>query len=287
VGLLDIDICGPSVPRMLGLEGQEVHQSNQGWSSVYFEDNLAVMSIGFLLPNKDDAIIWRGPRKNGLIKQFLTDVLWEDLDYLIIDTPPGTSDEQISIIQYLKKTTLAGAVVVTTPQEVALADVRKEAVTLLEAYIPRSVKKRVTVTQERFASASTTRRQALQTLQKPIDITKAEAQQHSCDFRPQVQVIRKGSKVATLTLNVLSPNFQEPSNNSTTAPSLLKARKHQLSYQIPNRGRRSSSAFRLRYRRTLKMLPLGDKRASFIRRITKMIMLSSPSRELMKSIHSI
>lgn len=62
------------------------------------EDNLAVMSIGFLLPNKDDAVIWRGPRKNGLIKQFLTDVIWEDLDYLIIDTPPGTSDEHISII---------------------------------------------------------------------------------------------------------------------------------------------------------------------------------------------
>ena len=72
VGLLDIDICGPSVPRMLGLEDQEVHQSNEGWSPVYFEDNLAVMSIGFLLPNKDDAVIWRGPRKNGLIKQFFT-----------------------------------------------------------------------------------------------------------------------------------------------------------------------------------------------------------------------
>jgi Mrp family chromosome partitioning ATPase len=84
------------------------------------------MSIGFLLPSKDDAIIWRGPRKNGLIKQFLTDVLWEDLDYLIIDTPPGTSDEHISIIQYLKKTRIAGAVIVTTPQEVALSDVRKE-----------------------------------------------------------------------------------------------------------------------------------------------------------------
>jgi Mrp family chromosome partitioning ATPase len=84
---------------MLGLEGREVHHSNQGWSPVYLEDtNLAVMSIGFLLSSKDDAVIWRGPRKNGLIKQFLTDVLWEDLDYLIIDTPPGTSDEHISII---------------------------------------------------------------------------------------------------------------------------------------------------------------------------------------------
>jgi Mrp family chromosome partitioning ATPase len=100
---------------MLGLENQEVHQSNEGWSPVYVETNLAVMSIGFMLPNKDDPVIWRGPRKNGLIKQFLTDVIWEDLDYLIVDTPPGTSDEHISIIQYLKKANLMGAIVVTTP----------------------------------------------------------------------------------------------------------------------------------------------------------------------------
>jgi Mrp family chromosome partitioning ATPase len=126
VGLLDVDICGPSVPRMLGLESHEVHQSNEGWSPVYVEDNLAVMSIGFMLPNKDDPVIWRGPRKNGLIKQFLTDVLWDELDYLIVDTPPGTSDEHISIIQYLKKANVYGSVIVTTPQEVALSDVRKE-----------------------------------------------------------------------------------------------------------------------------------------------------------------
>lgn len=126
VGLLDVDICGPSVPRMLGLENQEVHQSNEGWSPVYVEDNLGVMSIGFMLPNKDDPVIWRGPRKNGLIKQFLTDVIWDDLDYLIVDTPPGTSDEHISIIQYLKKANLHGAIIVTTPQEVSLMDVRKE-----------------------------------------------------------------------------------------------------------------------------------------------------------------
>jgi len=126
VGLLDIDICGPSIPRMLGLEGHEVHSSNLGWSPVYINDNLGVMSIGFLLSNPDDAIIWRGPRKNGLIKQFLTDVDWNDLDYLIIDTPPGTSDEHISIVQYLKTTEADGAIIVTTPQEVALSDVRKE-----------------------------------------------------------------------------------------------------------------------------------------------------------------
>ncbi len=110
----------------MGLEGQEIHQSNEGWSPVDVEDNLAVMSVGFLLPSKNDAVIWRGPRKNGLIKQFLTDVVWDNLDYLIIDTPPGTSDEHISIIKYLKKANVAGAVVVTTPQEVALLDVRKE-----------------------------------------------------------------------------------------------------------------------------------------------------------------
>lgn len=126
VGLLDIDICGPSIPRMLGLVGQEVHQSASGWSPVYVDDNLAVMSIGFMLPTSDDAIIWRGPRKNGLIKQFLSDVVWNDLDYLIVDTPPGTSDEHISIVQYLKSASIDGAVVVTTPQEVSMADVRKE-----------------------------------------------------------------------------------------------------------------------------------------------------------------
>lgn len=117
VGLLDIDICGPSIPRMLGLVGHEVHQSASGWSPVYVEDNLGVMSIGFMLPSRDDAIIWRGPRKNGLIKQFLTDVVWNELDYLIIDTPPGTSDEHISIVQYLKPTKIDGAVVITTPRK--------------------------------------------------------------------------------------------------------------------------------------------------------------------------
>eukprot|EP00210_Caulerpa_lentillifera_P005154 g4926.t1 len=126
VGLLDIDICGPSIPKMLGLEGQEVHQSGAGWSPVYLEDNLGVMSIGFMLPNPNDAVIWRGPRKNALIKQFLKDVDWGDLDYLVIDAPPGTSDEHISIAQYLKTTSVDGAIIVTTPQTVAIADVRKE-----------------------------------------------------------------------------------------------------------------------------------------------------------------
>ena len=84
------------------------------------------MSIGFLLGNQNDAVVWRGPRKNGLIKQFLTEVSWGDLDYLIIDTPPGTSDEHLSLVQYLTFTEDDGAIIVTTPQEVSLSDVRKE-----------------------------------------------------------------------------------------------------------------------------------------------------------------
>ncbi|XP_062388603.1 cytosolic Fe-S cluster assembly factor nubp1 [Sardina pilchardus] len=126
VALLDVDICGPSIPRMMGVEGEQVHQSGSGWSPVYVEDNLAVMSIGFLLSSPDDAVIWRGPKKNGMIKQFLRDVDWGELDFLIVDTPPGTSDEHLSIVQYLGAARIDGAVIITTPQEVSLQDVRKE-----------------------------------------------------------------------------------------------------------------------------------------------------------------
>jgi len=139
VGLLDLDICGPSIPLMLGLSGREVHQSASGWSPVFVdvepnegvEDadcELGVMSIGFLMPDQDSAVIWRGPRKNGLIQQFFTSVDWGELDYLVIDTPPGTSDEHISIVQLLKDSLKQndGAIVVSTPQEVAMMDVRKE-----------------------------------------------------------------------------------------------------------------------------------------------------------------
>lgn len=135
VGLLDVDICGPSIPFLCGVKGQEVHQSASGWSPVYVdvetdgEDaELGVMSIGFLMPDQDSAVIWRGPRKTGLIQQFFTSVDWGQLDYLVVDTPPGTSDEHISIVQLLKQSLKPtdGAIVITTPQEVAMMDVRKE-----------------------------------------------------------------------------------------------------------------------------------------------------------------
>ncbi|KAH0554015.1 cytosolic Fe-S cluster assembly factor NUBP1 homolog [Cotesia glomerata] len=126
VGVLDIDICGPSQPRVLGVVGEQIHQSGSGWSPVYVEDNLSLMSIAFLLNSPSDAVIWRGPKKNGMIRQFLSEVDWGNLDYLILDTPPGTSDEHLSATTYLKNTGITGAIIVTTPQEVALLDVRKE-----------------------------------------------------------------------------------------------------------------------------------------------------------------
>lgn len=122
VGLLDVDIHGPSIPTMLGLEGTTVF----GHEEELFPQtlgNLKVMSLGFFLKNPEDAVIWRGPLKMGAIKQFLKDVAWGDLDYLIIDSPPGTGDEPLSVCQLIGD--LDGAVIVTTPQKVAAVDVRK------------------------------------------------------------------------------------------------------------------------------------------------------------------
>ncbi|EFR02433.1 cytosolic Fe-S cluster assembling factor nbp35 [Nannizzia gypsea CBS 118893] len=126
VGIMDADICGPSIPKMMDVEAETIHVSSDGWNPVWVSDNLAVMSIQFMLPNRDDAVIWRGPKKNGLIKQFLKDVEWGEMDYLIVDTPPGTSDEHLSVNSLLKESGVDGAVLVTTPQEVSLLDVRKE-----------------------------------------------------------------------------------------------------------------------------------------------------------------
>ncbi|CAG9793636.1 unnamed protein product [Diatraea saccharalis] len=171
VGILDADICGPSQPRVLGVHGEQVHNSGSGWSPVYIKDNLSLMSIGFLLGSPDDAVIWRGPKKNGMIKQFLSEVDWGELDYLLIDTPPGQSHSVLTMsqlngrynkfvhfiyllyrpwLQALRTNTCracstcagagagaregagagggggARALLVTTPQEAALLDVRKE-----------------------------------------------------------------------------------------------------------------------------------------------------------------
>lgn len=133
VGLLDVDIHGPSVPTMLGLEGETLKTGADGLLPAE-KDHMKVMSLGFMLHSPDDAVIWRGPRKMGAIKQFLKDVAWGDLDYLIIDAPPGTGDEPLSVCQLID--TLDGAVVVTTPQKVAAVDVRKAITFCRELHLP-------------------------------------------------------------------------------------------------------------------------------------------------------
>ncbi|MBW1853600.1 MAG: Mrp/NBP35 family ATP-binding protein [Deltaproteobacteria bacterium] len=123
VGLMDADIHGPNIPKMLGIEDERPGTSAKGLLPITTIHNLKVMSMAFFLQSKDDAVIWRGPLKHGAIKQFLGDVYWGDLDYLIIDLPPGTGDEALSVAHLLKN--VDGAIVVTTPQEVALLDSRK------------------------------------------------------------------------------------------------------------------------------------------------------------------
>ena len=186
VGVLDIDLTGPSIPRLLGLEDAKITQAPGGWLPVEVHPSqilppvrtpasaestsdakngdfngtpageptngataspieaekvdenekrigsLHAISLALLLPSRSSAVVWRGPKKTAMVRQFLTDVLWPPLDYLLIDTPPGTSDEHISLAETLLKNTqthpnqLSGAVIVTTPQAVAISDVKKE-----------------------------------------------------------------------------------------------------------------------------------------------------------------
>ncbi|KAF9877252.1 cytosolic fe-s cluster assembling factor cfd-1 [Colletotrichum karsti] len=123
---------------MLSIEASKVTQAPGGWNPVPVHDAVEekgigpfrAMSLGFLLPRRGDAVVWRGPKKTAMVRQFLSDVLWDETDYLLIDTPPGTSDEHISLAETLMRDArpgqVAGAVVVTTPQAVATADVKKE-----------------------------------------------------------------------------------------------------------------------------------------------------------------
>jgi Mrp family chromosome partitioning ATPase len=122
VGIMDVDLHGPDVPRMLGLEGMLTLNQNQKLTPMSYSENLQAVSVESLTQNKDDAIIWRGPIKHSAIRQFISDVAWGELDFLIIDSPPGTGDEPLSVAQTIPD---SKAIIVTTPQEVALADIRK------------------------------------------------------------------------------------------------------------------------------------------------------------------
>jgi ATP-binding protein involved in chromosome partitioning len=123
VGLMDVDLHGPSIPRLLGLKGniQASAVSKKGIPLRYLP-NMEVISIEALLGDRDAATIWRGPLKIGVIKQFISDIEWSNSDYLIIDSPPGTGDEPLTVAQVIQDTK---AIIVTTPQEISLADVRK------------------------------------------------------------------------------------------------------------------------------------------------------------------
>ena len=123
VGLMDIDITGPNVPKMLGLEGTELHIEDGQIFPAIGPHGIKVISMAFLIEDPDKPVIWRGPIKLGAIQQFIGDVAWGDLDALVIDFPPGTGDEPLTVSQTLPN--LDGVVIVTTPQEVALLDSRK------------------------------------------------------------------------------------------------------------------------------------------------------------------
>jgi Mrp family chromosome partitioning ATPase/predicted Fe-Mo cluster-binding NifX family protein len=123
VGLLDVDIHGPSIPKLMGIMGQVPQMGEKTITPVKVGDRLHVMSMGSLLQHQDLAVIWRGPLKMGAIKQFLKDVEWGELDFLIIDSPPGTGDEPLSVAQLIPD--LDGAILVTSPQDLSVLDVRK------------------------------------------------------------------------------------------------------------------------------------------------------------------
>jgi ATP-binding protein involved in chromosome partitioning len=123
VGLMDADIHGPDIPKILGIEDQRPEITGDMIKPILVTPRLRAMSIGFLLPDRDSPVIWRGPMKMNAIRQFLSEVDWGNMDYLIIDLPPGTGDEPLSVAQLLKK--VDGSVIVTTPQDLALLDSRK------------------------------------------------------------------------------------------------------------------------------------------------------------------
>jgi Mrp family chromosome partitioning ATPase len=125
VGLLDLDMHGPNVPKMLGIEDHKLAMTEDRIEPVRVTGMLSVLSMAFLLPDTSTPIIWRGPMKMAAIQQFLTEVNWGPLDYLVVDLPPGTGDEALTIAQLAPN--VRGAVIVTTPQDVATMDARKSA----------------------------------------------------------------------------------------------------------------------------------------------------------------
>ncbi|MCC8193944.1 MAG: Mrp/NBP35 family ATP-binding protein [Deltaproteobacteria bacterium] len=122
VGSLDVDMHGPSVPSLLGIDAHLAPRDEEVLVPAYYREKIAVVSMDSLLADRDTAIIWRGPKKTAAINQFLTSVAWGNLDVLLVDSPPGTGDEHLAVLQAIPD---ARCIMVTTPQEISLADVRK------------------------------------------------------------------------------------------------------------------------------------------------------------------
>ena len=133
VGILDADITGPNIPKLLGIEDQKMIAGPEGLDPADAA-GIKVVSMALLLKSRDSPVVWRGPMKMSALKQFVSDVNWGDLDFLLVDLPPGTSDEPISIAQLISG--LDGAIIVTTPQEVALLDSRKAVNMFLMMNVP-------------------------------------------------------------------------------------------------------------------------------------------------------
>jgi Mrp family chromosome partitioning ATPase len=134
VGILDADIHGPDIPKMLGVEGERMIGSEAGLAPVLGPLNIRIASMEFLIQDPDTPIIWRGPLKMRAISELLSNVMWGELDFLIIDLPPGTGDESLSVMQLLPD--LEGVIIVVTPQEVALLDSRKAVMMVRKMKLP-------------------------------------------------------------------------------------------------------------------------------------------------------
>jgi len=134
VGILDVDIHGPNIAKMLGIEEKRLTGSELGIEPIDVLPNLKAVSLALLLESKDQPVIWRGPLKMITIRQFLADVNWGELDYLIVDSPPGTGDEPLSVCQLIPA--INGAIIVTTPQDVAILDSRKSVLFAKELKVP-------------------------------------------------------------------------------------------------------------------------------------------------------
>lgn len=138
IGLCDVDLCGPSQALLFGVSDAKVANSPYGWTPVVpaHAPNLKLMSIAFMLESRETPVLWRGPRKTSMLRMFLKDTFWGKLDWLVFDTPPGTSDEHLTVLSLLRNVKPHGAVIVTTPQDEALLTVRREIVFCQQMGVP-------------------------------------------------------------------------------------------------------------------------------------------------------